>query len=369
MAKIRVLDVFGNPYQMGFQHGQAYAREIRELTAERVHLSSDENWTGRSVSSTHTLSLAEACLDEHCHYSPELMWELEGLSAATGISLPELIITNGFTDFVDTVYNIDEFLMPVERQLVQVGRECTAFMVGNRQTTTGQGMLGQTWDMHATATPYVLMLRGKPLYAPRFMIFTLTGCMGMIGMNEHGISVGINNLMATTGQPGVTWTFVVRKILMQDNIDDALECITSAKLAGAHNYLLMDAHGRGYNVEAMPNRLHVTRLESEPIVHANRCIDPDMQMEERPLTEDWIEDSDVRRNRGLKLLNRKQITPDTLMALTRNRDDGAYSICSISEAPYYSETCGAAIMRPATGEFWGVWGLPHQNHYERFVVD
>jgi isopenicillin-N N-acyltransferase like protein len=369
VPKIRVLDVHGTPYQMGYQHGAAYASAIRELAAERLHLSSDEMWSGRKLSQPQVLTLAEACLNEHCDYAPDLMWELEGISAATGVSLPELIIANGFTDFVDAVYNVDEFLMPVEqRQRVEVGRECTTFMVGNRRSAGGQGMIGQTWDMHATATPYVLLLRGKPRHAPRFMTFTLTGCMGMIGMNEHGIAVGINNLVATTGQPGVTWTFVVRKILMQDNLDDALKCITDARLAGAHNYVLMDAKGRGFNIEAMPNRIHVTSLELDPLVHANRCIHEDTQLEERPLSEDWIEDSDVRRGRALKLLNRKGITPETLMALTRNRDDGSYSICSVSEPPYYSETCGAAIMRPSTREFWGVWGLPNQNRYERFVI-
>jgi isopenicillin-N N-acyltransferase-like protein len=255
-----------------------------------------------------------------------------------------------------------------EKALVHVGHECTSFLVNNRRTAAGHGMFGQTWDMHATATPYVLMLRGTPKGAPRFMTFTLTGCMGMIGMNEHGIAVGINNLLATTGQTGVTWTFVVRKILMQDNLDDALRCITEARLAGGHNYMLMDAKGRGYNVEAMPNSVVVTPLESDALVHANRCLHDATQAEERPLTEDWVLDSDIRHHRATKLLDRKQITPETLMALTRNRDDDDYSICAVSEPPYFSETCGAAIMRPATREFWGVWGLPNRNRYERFII-
>ena len=48
---------------------------------------------------------------------------------------------------------------------------------------------------------------------PDFLTFTVTGCIGMIGMNSAGITVGVNNLMATDGQIGVTWPFVVRKIL------------------------------------------------------------------------------------------------------------------------------------------------------------
>ncbi|MEZ4609969.1 MAG: hypothetical protein R2838_06930 [Caldilineaceae bacterium] len=44
------------------------------------------------------------------------------------------------------------------------------------------------------------------------MTFTITGCVGMIGMNEHGVAVGINNLLGRDGRPGVHWPFVVRHV-------------------------------------------------------------------------------------------------------------------------------------------------------------
>ena len=33
------------------------------------------------------------------------------------------------------------------------------------------------------------------------------------------------------------------------------------------------------------------------------------------------------------------------------------------------ESSGAAIMRPATGELWAVWGLPAENEYESFRLE
>jgi isopenicillin-N N-acyltransferase like protein len=374
MPKLRLLEVRGNPFEMGFLHGLAYRNAIREIAAERLRLASDSEWAGVQTPTEEVLALAEQCMAYHCEYAPELMWELEGISAATGVGLPELLIMNGFTDFVDTVYNAPSAL-PLAltldtRQPALMGRgnECTTFMVDGSRTADGAGLIGQTWDMHETATPYVVLLRGQPSDAPRFLTLTLTGSMGMIGMNEHGISVGINNLSASTGQPGVTWTFVIRKILMQDNLEDALECITSAKLAGGHNYLLMDAHGRGYNVEAMPQGCVVTPLTEEPVVHANRCLNANAQREERPLSDDWIEDSEARERRAYTLLNRSEVTPETMMELTRDRSDGSYSICAFSEAPYFSETCGALVMRPATRELWGIWGLPCDGEFERHFV-
>lgn len=365
MEKIRLLAVGGQPFEMGYQHGRTYAQHIRALTQERLHLSCDSVWTGRKLPFDRVLRLAHDCLDAHYAYAPDLMEELEGLARATRLTLAELIIANGFTDFVDTLYNADPDAPPA---LARAGNECTTFMASASRTADGRGLLGQTWDMHATATPFVILLRGAPQGQPSFLTFTLTGCVGMIGMNEAGIAVGINNLMGADGTIGVTWPFVIRKVLQQDTLEAALGCITSAPLAGGHNYMLMDASGRGYNVEAMATAIHIQPIQDMTYAHANQCLAPRTRAVERPQDADLTEDSVVRVRRANTHLASGPITPESLMALTRDRSDGAYSVCAVSEPPFFSETCGAAIMRPATREFWGVWGLPNANEYERFVV-
>lgn len=366
MPPLRVLEISGEPYQMGYQHGQVYADDIRKLADERVHLSMDDAWTGRALSREAVLELAADCMPAHQAYAPDLMDELTGLADATGVSLPELIVANGFTDFVDVVYNMDATAPRTAPQYA--ANDCTTFMVDANVSKERHGFMGQTWDMHATAFPFVVLLRGEPANAPRFLALTVTGCVGMIGMNEAGIAIGINNLMTADGQIGVTWPFVVRKALQQDNLDDALACITAATLAGGHNYVLMDKNSDGYNIEATPTVCIVEPFEEDARAHTNRCLNVRTERVERGLTPDLIDDSDTRLNRATILLRDHPITPARLMAITADRSDGLYSICAMSEPPYYSETCGAAIMRPGTREFWGVWGLPNRNNYERFIV-
>ena len=360
MSRIRILEISGTPYEMGYRHGETYADAIRMFTEERVRLSSSEHWTGRNLSQAQVLALAEACLDEHRAYAPELVEELQGIADATGLGLAELVIMNGFTDFIDVVYNVGE-------RVAQPGRvadNCTAFLVPDSATADGHGFFGQTWDMHATATPYVLLLHGKPADSPAFLSYTITGCVGMIGMNEAGIAVGINNLSGGDGQIGVTWPFVIRKILAQETLDEALECLTTAKLAGAHNYLLFDKHGRGYNIEAMSTHQHIDELEGEVIVHTNHCLIQRNINVERERTPESQANSEDRHAHANELLGQRPVTEDTLMALTRNED----SICRRPEPPMHVESCGAAIMRPATGDFWAVWGLPSENEYERITL-
>ncbi len=363
MSKIRLLEISGTPYQMGYQHGQAYAESIREFTEERIELCSNPDWTGRELPPETALSLGEACLDEHRACSPDLVEELRGISDATGLGLPELVIVNGFTDFVDTVANYENAVMSPAPHSAD---NCTGFIVPGGASADGRGFLGQTWDMHRSATSYVIMLRGRPTGKPAFLAFTIMGCVGMIGMNEAGIAVGINNLTAADGRAGVTWPFVIRKILEQTTLDDALECVTSARLAGGHNYFLADRNGRGYNVEAMSTRYHIEATNGNCIVHTNHCLQAANIALQRPRLPASQASSESRLERAAELLANGEVTIEGLMALTRDQHR-EYGIC-VDNEELLGETCGAAIMRPATRELWAVCGLPTENEYERFVV-
>jgi isopenicillin-N N-acyltransferase-like protein len=363
MNRIRVINLSGTPYQMGYAHGKRFHDEIHHFTEERVRLCGSIEWTGRQLSRAAVIALAEACVAEHQAYAPDLMEELQGIADATGLSLAELVINNGFTDFIDTVYNLGDIAVPAITPPL-VADNCTAFMVPRSRSATGEAFFGQTWDMHASATPYVILIHGEPDDAPSFLAFTVTGCVGMIGMNSAGITVGVNNLMATDGQIGVTWPFVVRKILQQSDLADALQCLTKAKLAGAHNYMLMDGAGRGYEVEAMSTTQYVRELADETISHTNHCLiqkNLDVARDRPPASQN---SSENRLRRAIELLAPDKVTIDDLMALTRDE----VAICTRPQPPNHVESCGAAIMKPATGDFWSVWGIPADNEYEHFVI-
>ena len=192
----------------------------------------------------------------------------------------EAVIVGGFTDFVDVLRAGGATGLAEED-------DCTAVIVPD-QLAGGAGFLAQTWDMHDSATEHVTLIRITPPSGPGALVFTTVGCLGQIGMNQAGIAIGINNLTATNGRVGVTWPFVVRKALAQTSIDDALVVILEAELAGAHNYLLFDEGGIGFNIEGMPGYRAVTRMEREPVVHTNHCLDPEAQLLEAPRPADLM---------------------------------------------------------------------------------
>ena len=360
--KIRVLPLSGTPYEMGYEHGRVYRDDIRRYTEERVKLAGNGQWSGHVLTREELLAIAEACVPDHDKYAPDLMAELRGMADATDLTLGELLIVGGFTDFVDTLYNY--YRQPETASDRWPIDDCTAFLVPPSATADGTSFFGQTWDMHDTATEFVILLDIKPDDGPAALVFTTVGCVGQIGLNEHGICIGINNLLGADGQIGVMWPFVVRKVLQQDNIEDALACITEAKLAGAHNFMLMDKHGRGYNIEAMSTRYHLTELTAEAIIHTNHCVIPHNHEIEQLREAASQASSEARLNRAADLLQKRPVALDDLIAVTRD----PAAICVRAQPPKYIESCGAAIMRPQTGDFWAVWGLPDENEYEHFVL-
>ncbi len=351
---MRRVELRGDAAARGRAHGAALAPAIRAYTEERVSLASDGSWAGRPVRRADIVGLAEQMLADHRAYAPELFAEMLAMAEAAGISAAEAVIVGGFTDFVDAVRALAQVAAPEED-------DCTAALVPRGR---GGPWFAQTWDMHDSATEHVVMLDVQPAEGPAALVFSTAGCLGQIGMNDAGICVGINNLTAGDGQIGVTWPFVVREALRQTDVDAALEQVLRAKLAGGHDFLLLDAAGRGYNVEAMPTHTAVTPLAAEPLVHTNHCLDDVCRAREVRKSPELLRSSVER----LEIARRMLAGPvdlELLVALTREPT----AICRRAGPPWHIETSGALIARPDTRELWAVWGVPADHAYERFVVE
>ncbi len=345
---IRVLSLSGSHREIGQAHGEGHADAIRGYAAGRVELAR----TGTGLSADQVLGIVAKTIPHHREYSADLMEETEALAEAAGLSVAEAILVSGYTDILDTI------------AAVTVEDDCTAVIVPD-SAAGGAGFFAQTWDMNATATPHVVMLDLAPAGKPRALVFTTLGCVGQLGMNEFGVCVGINNLTVTDGRLGVTWPFVVRKALEQTTAREALEAVLAAELAGGHNFHLFDRQGVGFSVEATATRKVVVELsDDEGIVRTNHCLSPVARAVQGPRPAALQVGSETRLAEASDYLARRPVTVESLMEMTRDES----SICRRPEPPFDYETCGAAIMRPATGEMWAVWGIPADNRYEHFRV-
>ncbi len=335
------MEVYGAPEDLGSGHGSTCSDMIVRYLEDRLALSAQERWSGTDSTRDLIVEIAEGTLPHHESYSEELFAEMTSMAHAAGISPAEAVVVGGFTDLVDVVRTHSGRSVTED--------DCTAII------NPMSGVLAQTWDMHASAGEFVVMLKLNPLNGPTLVVQTTAGCLGQIGMNEAGIAVGINNLTAW-GRPGVTWPFVVRKALQQTTLDDAVEMVLSASLAGGHNFLIMGPDGEGANIEAMPLSQKVTRVTSEPFVHSNHCLVPETQAEQADRLSTSVESSDLRLDLGYKLADDLEAFFSE-PAISRRATD-----------PHDIATCGAVIVEPRERRMRAVWGLPGDRPWETFQL-
>jgi len=357
---LRVLDATGTPTDIGALHGRTYAEEIRFYAKGRVELVASGVWSGGPLATPDVLDIAESMLEPHATYDVDLHAEMMAMADTAGITPAEAIVVGGFTDFVDTVRAV----VGGETPSSVIEDDCTAMVIPDSRAN-GAGFFGQTWDMHDTATDHVLLLRINPENEPRATVFTTTGCLGQIGMNSEGVCVGINNLTGLDGQRAVTWPSVVRAMLKTTTASEALGVLLDTNLAGAHNFMIFDKHGSGFNVEAMPSVRPVTPLEDSPLVHTNHAIDPEAKAVHAEKDPIMHASSTARFRKANEMLAEGTITEETLFEVTREPE----AICQTAEEPFHVESSGAAIMRPKTGDFWACWGRPIENDYEHISME
>jgi len=368
---------------MGDAHGRAHAAEIRHYAEHRVDLVAGGLWSGGPLKRGAVLELADACLDAHESFSPRLHAEMLSMAAAAQITPAEAIVVGGFTDFVDTVRAVAGGSHPVSVS----EDDCTAFLVPASLAEADAAMLGQTWDMHDTATDHVILARLQPDAGPGVMVFTTVGCLGQIGMNTHGVCVGINNLIGNDGRFGVTWPTVMREMLAQLSATEALDVLLGADLAGAHNYLILDSAGCGFNVEAMPSIRAVQSLGDMPLVHTNHVTNPAARRFEGERDAAMMADSRHRLQLAAELLSgcgaigadgavgadgasdnlADDLVPIDVKQLMELTGEPS-AICRRPDARYRIETSGAVIMRPRSADLWACWGQPADNDYQHFSV-
>jgi isopenicillin-N N-acyltransferase-like protein len=218
--------------------------------------------------------------------------------------------------------------------------------------------------MHATAIPYVLMLR-VPEYRrahdgtliPESWLFSVTGCLGMAGMNSEGVAVTINNLQATDARVGVVWPAMVRRALRNQSARAAAEVVMTSPIGSGHHYLAADAHD-AYGIETSgvacklvfdAGRRDRTQRASS-YVHTNHCLDADVAALCRvPATSTTVE-----RLAWLEQSIAARPIADMQDVWQRLGSDEGYprSVCTnmaTPENPHGTATCGAIAMELAPG--------------------
>lgn len=328
-----------DPRRWGEQHGEARRDEIREvyeirlaLTLARTDLGSEEN----------VLALAERHLPVLERFSPALFEELCGIARGAGLSPAHLVVVNHYTDLRD-----------LSRRHLAAGPDaeggCSVLFV-----PTPEGpVLGQTWDMHGSATDYVMLLEvpGGPAGKGKALLFTLAGCVGMTGLTSWGLGMTINNLNSIDARIGVVWPALVREALKQKSAAKARDVVLSAPIGSGHHYVVADEDDL-FGIETSGTKKKVTQEGTGQVhLHTNHCLDEEMKATCRILeTSTTLE----RYERLEQIVRTRRILSarDVYAVL------GEVSMERQASDPHAIATCGAFVMNLRKKTALACKGLP-----------
>jgi len=251
------------PREFGRAHGEAFRTAIRELADIRIELAMR---IGGFASVGDVLAIADEHLPVLARYDGDLNDELLGIAEGSDCTPAEIVALNHYTDMRD--------LGPGETAEFDDGG-CTMLYA---RTDAGP-ILAQTWDTHASAADYVLMMRvpegpGSTGTEPEAWVMSIVGCLAMAGMNRHGVAAAINNLRSRDAVVGIVWPALIRRLLRERSATAAREVLLDAPVGSGHHYLLADEeHAFGIETSGVERR-SVFEGETSPFVHTNHCFDP-----------------------------------------------------------------------------------------------
>ena len=104
---------------------------------------------------------------------------------------------------------------------------------------------------------------------------TVTGCLGMAGMNRQRVAVAINNMYSIDATLGVVWPAVVRRALHQHSATAARDLIATSPIGSGHHYFIADRQA-AFAIESSGTRRKQVFAGGPAYGHTNHCLDRDV---------------------------------------------------------------------------------------------
>lgn len=219
---VKVEDVKGSYYQIGLQQSKGLLSLLQMQKDALLHFTRSTN-----------TQIAKQLLQKHC---PQLINEMEGLSAGTALSL----------DTVLRLYSGYTITFP------EMG--CTAFM--------RDGMYVRNYDF-SPALYDARLVFSNPENGYASIGFSQQIIGRLDGMNEYGLVVGLHFVNHEHSEEGFIASTIIRILLEQcKTIEEACMLIKEIPHGYCYNYSMTDCSGRAIVVEASPQKQVIKRENS-----------------------------------------------------------------------------------------------------------
>ncbi|GEM_PF-6409288 len=285
----------GNPGTFGLEYGLQCQELIANWIAEveqfiRNRLLVDPEPLFERAQEYFQLQIAKA--------APHLWQEILSLAEACEQPLAKIIFLQTIPEFASGVFP-----------------ENTLLAVNGPATKGGNTLVGVNLDFPNELIDRFLVVREiRPEYGPKIMLLSVAGALGLVGVNDRGLTAASCSLESSGIQKGLPATILIRLALEKTNLSAMVNLIKEATRATARNYLLADKQSCLNLETTISASSELGPDESGVLVHTNHYLSSGLCENDLALTK-WPE-SPERYQRCLNLLQDKAPLSATELAET-----------------------------------------------------
>jgi hypothetical protein len=257
-----VLEVAGDAYTRGLQHGMAVADRIRVL---RNRLFDQIIYRrGRVVGAGFASVLYSILAKMHPHIPREIREEMRGIADGAGVKYREILLFNCFDDMLHGLMKIGPAFQSITKHRFiapMIGRfACSSFVVPAERSQTGGPLHGRNldyfvsdefidpeWLVPKALRENVIVLSVRPDDGQPYASVTWPGFIGVVtGMNAAGLSLACHTSVVHRERIGATpMPFIYHSVMRHATTLDEAEWILRGSRRTIGNNLTMACSNSG----------------------------------------------------------------------------------------------------------------------------
>ncbi|XYI03763.1 C45 family autoproteolytic acyltransferase/hydrolase [Sorangium sp. So ce1128] len=247
----------GAGYWLGHQHGARLGPQIRAFIAD------DLQRLNKVLHRPVTLEALRPTLSAYheaiARQLPRAIDEIRGLAEGAAIPYEQAL------------------LLQLRREIMGYSRvpsrgDCTTFA----RNVPAEAVLAQTVDLNGNleTEAYVIRVSNAGDDGRELVMLTFTGLLGYLGVNSHGLSIGLNLVMGGRWRPGIPGYMAIRHLLeTATSVEECVALLGRLDLASSRSLTLCDARSAA-TVEIVENSCRWQR--GPELVHTNHILDPEL---------------------------------------------------------------------------------------------
>ncbi|MDX2052146.1 MAG: C45 family peptidase [Polyangiaceae bacterium] len=311
------LECRGTPRELGLTQGEALREKIQGFVAQRLDAAAAYLGERGPYTVKDLLAVGAQCLEASLAFHSEGYAEHVAIAEAARVDPGHLYAATNMTDVRDVLL--------LGKRSDSEG--CSVALVPENLSRDRKVIAAQTWDLNPTDLDYVVAIHRIPTDGPRTWSVTCAGALSLVGMNEHGLTVGTTNIKTHGSRVGVGYLSILHRALTSRTREQAADFVRRAPRAGGHTYFLADRYG-AQEFECSATACVERTLGTEPIARTNHCLSPTL----RALEGEAASNSSVKRLERLKaVLSTGGHNVESIRALFSDRSDGVDSINRYAE--------------------------------------